>query len=626
MALPRENHEASLEVVRLWQRVKDSLATERNFMSQMRDQYNGDILIPLPELSRDERPAVANMIKMGIDQMAMRTASVIPQITFPVLGNTDADSRRAENSRRAARGWWDMNAWETLTRYRARHYFAYGSTVVSLSPTSDDFYDKRRIPFWKVRNPLTTYPAPSVNPHTMVPEWCIFSEDKPISVLEKMFPTVLPMVLNADSPIEKVTVLEYVDDHEWVIVLLGANETNRNMYGTLQTTGVRRNAVAMRVPHRIGICPVVIGNRIALDRVEGQYAQALGVFRRQAMLDALQSVAIFRNVFAEQWAVSTSNGASSPRIIKRANAKEGIIGVVDKGNLVEVRPPMGQDISMAIDRDSETIRMYGIPAGMNGLASTNVRTARQGADLISDATDGFLQEAQQMLASCSEQELTIAIRIMKEYHDGPSSFFFGRDGAIPRKEYVPSETFASDIARVKYPLPGTDSAGLTVQLGQMVGAKMLDLETARELDPRIDNPAEVTRRIRVEALENGFMTGLEQSAANGQTDPVTYAKIMKLVKLGKEPVDAVLEVHEEMQKTQASQAQQVAAQPGQVGTNPDVQPGMNVSPENPTVPVAPSNQGPPQLQDLLAMLGGQPGSDPYSKSVPMAPAAPISGV
>lgn len=37
-------------------------------MARLRDAYNGDIVVPLPEMDRSEQAAVANLISTGLDQ------------------------------------------------------------------------------------------------------------------------------------------------------------------------------------------------------------------------------------------------------------------------------------------------------------------------------------------------------------------------------------------------------------------------------------------------------------------------------------------------------------------------------------------------------------------------------
>ena len=54
-----------------------------NKMQAIRDNYNGDVIIPMPEMDKAEKPAVANLIKTGLDQTAMRIASTMPSLYYP---------------------------------------------------------------------------------------------------------------------------------------------------------------------------------------------------------------------------------------------------------------------------------------------------------------------------------------------------------------------------------------------------------------------------------------------------------------------------------------------------------------------------------------------------------------
>ena len=76
-----------------------------NQMMKLRDAYNGDIIVPLPEMDRNERSSVANLIATGLDQTAMRIASTTPNVFFPALepGNR-ASEKRAATRRRATLG------------------------------------------------------------------------------------------------------------------------------------------------------------------------------------------------------------------------------------------------------------------------------------------------------------------------------------------------------------------------------------------------------------------------------------------------------------------------------------------------------------------------------------------
>ena len=140
-------------------------------MQKLRDAYNGDIIIPLPEMDKSEASAVANLIATGLDQSAMRIASTYPNCFYPALepGN-NASEKRANTRRRATLGWWEANKLPLKLRRRARLMIGYASSPVVLRPDP-----KRGIAKWEVRNPLSTFVAPTEDPDEMCPPDAIFT-------------------------------------------------------------------------------------------------------------------------------------------------------------------------------------------------------------------------------------------------------------------------------------------------------------------------------------------------------------------------------------------------------------------------------------------------------------------
>jgi len=66
-------------------------------MARLRDAYNGDIVIPLPEMDRQEQAAVANLISTGLDQSAMRISSTMPNLFYPPVKPGDNASEKRAN-------------------------------------------------------------------------------------------------------------------------------------------------------------------------------------------------------------------------------------------------------------------------------------------------------------------------------------------------------------------------------------------------------------------------------------------------------------------------------------------------------------------------------------------------
>lgn len=593
-----------------------SLYSEARFLSEesrlmmhaMKDQYNGDILFPLPQVDKMEAPAIANLIHTGIEQNAMRVASVRSMVTFDQYGNTDIAAKRAADRRRAVYGWRDMNNWNLLQRRRARHLITYGMTVVSISPVSDDQKDMRHIPFWRVRNPLSTYLSPMTNPDNMSPDWAIFADKHTVPWFEAKYPDKMGALFGGGrvQPTDRYEILEYVDEWETALVAVGSDRMTQDRLGHQVPSGIKSVTLIDRIPNRTMMVPVVAAGRITLDRPMGQFDQTLGAFRREATLDALNTISITRNIFAEQWAVSSSNSPSSPRVIKRANAKKGEIGVIDKGTLMTVRPPMNQDILQAMDRYERAVSIGGgVPAGFKGESATNVRSAVQGNDVTEAMVDMWLMESQELLAASEQEEVRIAINTAKDYYGNrKTSFYFGKDGKIPHNDYTPNELFENDLCHVKYPMPGLDLNQQTTAFGQMKGMGEIDLQTIRELDGRIDDPDLVAERVDVEAWTQAWFTGIEQQAAQGQLDTELMARVFDERLQGESMLRAYIRVSKDIKAEQAAAAQQQQQNPGAITA--DQQPGVASGPAaEQAAPAAPAAQ--PSLEDLLGQLGGGSG-------------------
>jgi hypothetical protein len=596
-------------------------------MQEIRDHYNGDVIVPLPELDEAEKPAIPNLIAQGIDQFAMRVASVIPDVQYPSLrpGIQSADNR-ARDRRLANLGWWDMNKMGTKIRRRSRHLTAYGMSAVSLSPVSLDPSDKRQIPHWRVRNPLSTYPSPMIDPDNMEPLDCIFADRRPLGWMKENYPSQTAVLYRGDkSDSDMFEILEYLDANETVLIAVGAEKPKSSPFSVETGKGIASHVILERIPNRAEVCPVVIAGRITLDRLQGQFDQMVGMYQREAKLDALNTIAVFRNVFPDEWVVSPANSPTSPRIVQEADGKMGIRGILDKGQIQIVHPQQTQDAANALDRLERAQRFAGgVPAEFGGESGSNIRTARRGNAVLSAAVDMPLQEYQEIFANSLELENQRAVKIQKAYYGSkPSMFFFGSDGKIAREDYTPNETFETDMSQVIYALPGADANEMSVRIGQKVGIGLMSTETARQLDPDIKDYIAEADKVEIEGLRKALLTGLEQQASQGALDPsiiarIAQAKAQRHVTLE----DAVAKIHAEMQKEQAEQAQaQQAQQPG-VAPGPEQQPGMGVSPTNPVQGGAPAQ--PQNVQSLIDQLHA--GGAQMAPAVAQAPAPAPAGV
>ena len=592
---------------------------------QVLEQYNGETLVPMPELDQQTKPAVANLLGLGLDQFAQRIASVLPDIDYPSLrqGFKDWDDK-ARKSRLANLGWWTMNRMDLLAYKRARYLLAFACAPVTIHPVSAAQSEKRKIPFWRIRSPLNTFPAIPTDELDIEPMDYIVCHEYPLRWLEENYPTQTAVLykgrqsqVNRDMKFE---VLEYNDADETVLVACGAKKEDRQMGdwqdGEAGSAGVVQLA---RVPNKAQICNMVVPGRIVLDKPVGHFDTMLHLFTSQAKMAAYEELSMFRSIFPEQWVMSHPNAPTKPRIVRDADGKQGVVGIVENGMIQALNIQPGSQVPTAIDRLERAARLAGgIPAEFGGEAASNIRTGRRGAQVMGDTVDMPLQEYQQIFASSYDAENLRAVRTMKGYYPKAISMFvLPRDGKIQQipgnpQTYIPDEVFVSDSSTCSYPFLGADASSIPIEIGQRVGTTEMSLQTAREMDPRIADPAQEALRVTSEGLEKAILGGIEQQLAGGTLDPIVAAKIE--IAYRQDPsahfADIYVKVHEDMQKQQAAQAQQQQQPPGlpggaPPGPPPQTMPGATVPPggAQPQPLNPPPGQGQQNLAQLVSSLG-----------------------
>ena len=153
------------------------------------EQYNGDTMVPLPELDQQSKPAVANLLGLGLDQFAQRIASVLPDVNYPSLRpGYDAWDRKARQSRMANLGWWYMNRMDLLEYKRARYLLGLRRRSGHHPFGVNLQVGRRKIPHWRIRSPLTTYPAKNSDELDCEPTDYVVCHEYPLSWLQNNYP------------------------------------------------------------------------------------------------------------------------------------------------------------------------------------------------------------------------------------------------------------------------------------------------------------------------------------------------------------------------------------------------------------------------------------------------------
>ena len=605
------------EIVNLYQQLRRNRGEHISKMLEVCRFYNSEVMVPLPELDEAEKPAVANLITQGIDALAMRISGRLPDLDFPSISpGTPAEDERADTARKAVLGWWDMNHLDKRFARRARFHVGYGCSPVMVKPVGPGLHQKRKIPYWHVLNPLYVFPVPTGDPDEIEPSAVIVLRSQSLAWLKERYPAQAGVLYKGRDarPDKMFDLLEYNDDRETVLIVLGANRDPREYadfeYGSSACEELERDE------NRAGICLAVTPGRITMDKLTGHFDNLLGLFMGQAKMTAYEQIAVFRSIFPELWVTSHPNAPSEARIIQIADGKQGVIGEIANGAIQAITLQPNPMVTTSIDRAERAQRVQaGMPADIGGESGSNIRTATRGAQVSSSAMDPAIQEAQTVFAESWEKEDERAIAISKAYWGNRSfSFYIPNSGKSVADDYRPNDTFKTDYHVVKFSMPGVDAQGIPIEIGQRTGTGEMSMWTARKVDPMIEDAQFETDQVELEGLRTALLKGLEQQAIGGQLDPQEIALIAQIRRGRKEfmPLeDAVAEAHKRLQ---AQQAELQAATPG----SPETQPGLGQA----APPGAPAPAGqPPQLAQVLASLRQPTQESPAEQQLAGAPGA-----
>lgn len=581
--------------------------------------YNNEIQIPLSELEKNEAPSVANLLIQGVDQLAMRLSSRLPDVDFPSAKPGQAASdKTAADARNAVLAWWDMNQLQKKLARRCRYLVAYGSAPALIRPVGTGYNSKRKMPYWTYLDPLCVFPSDSGDPDDIEPRNVIISRRQSLAWLRDRYPAQAGVLYKGRgaTPDKMFELLEYMDEDETVLIVRGAVKGVREYADP--AFGTAPQMLLERAPNSMGMCPVVIPGRITLDRITGQFDEIRSMFIAQARLSAYEMIAIRRGIFPELWAVTHPGSPGTARVITVADGRQGTIGEIENGTIMPITQQPGQQTSQAIDRLERAARVQGsIPADWGGESASNIRTAKRGEQVSSSASDPTLAELQTVLAESLQAENIRAIALSKALWGGRStSFYMSRTGKGVSDDYVPNDAFANDFHYVKFSMPGVDAASIPIELGQRSGTGELSLYTERRLDPMVEDPDFEDRQVDVEALRKSLLGSLEQP---GAVDPHEIALIISLLQEGKTMEDAVSDAHKQLQAEQAAMAAQTPAAGEPPG--PETQPGLAPAPP----PGAPApGGGPPPLSQLMQQLRQPTQQSPAEKA--MSPNPAMAGV
>jgi hypothetical protein len=589
------------EIVQLYKARKASLGVDFQRMREIQAVMNNEIVLPLPELQDDERPAVANLAQQGMQQLSRRIASVPPMHYWPAMKpGQKASEERATNRRKIMQGWHHDNKMKRRIGKRGRFFLAYACAPVLIRPDP-----KLKIPRWIVKNPLHTFPGEDAfDDHT--PSDCIFVTSHTYAGLLTSFPEAVENVTKPDNwdfhndynNYEIVfEMLEYWDADEMVLVLMG-HERHNPYSGDPEKSGQEPiHEIITRAENLIPYCPVVIPGSINLDKQLGHFDGIVGMYQTQAALMALTIVGQRRTIWPREWLVSNPN--ETPEVIATPNPYKGQPGVLKGGSLeTQNLDPSFSTLETMNMLEHAQRQTAALPAEFGGMSqSDNVRTGRRGAQVMGAAIDFTIAEAQDTFAESLVEENIRAIAIDKAYFNSPKTYHVATRSFVGAVNYTPEDVWETDKHVVDYPIAGTDVQNLPIEGGQRIAMLTLSREGFMEVDPMVADPkAEIQRMVR-EGVQTAFVSQVQTIASmpEGPYQPVDLARLDDLLGQGLDIYEAITILDEEVRERQATPAE----------TPQQEQPGLAPPGQGTEQPPAIPEQGPSMsnLRNLLASLG-----------------------
>jgi hypothetical protein len=541
-------------------------------MREIAEVYDGDSEVPLPELSQDEKPAVPNLVRQGIDQEAMRVASPTPTVMVPTVGGTQTAIDRANRRRRAHLGALEANDVDLMMRFRARHLLGFAMSPCVLLPDWDVNGTGLKGARWDVIDPRMAYPAPNRRPGEVTSDDFVYAVKRTVGWLRRAGYTDAHDQFHGDirgheHPDDvQISVLTHVDaDH---ITQVALRDEIPMMRAPERAVTLQKVVNRAQVP--LATCPVSIN----LDRTQSQFEGMLGMYQARAKLMALAIIATQRNVFSDWWLEEREGATEAAEIVSQPDPYNGDVGVVRGGKLVPDRPDSQFNTTQIIHEVEQGERMTGsIPAEFGGTSSTNIRTGRRGAQVMSASVDFYIEEAQMLLARSLQTELETSAMIEHAWFAGDKKAFYvnwkGDKGYVDYDPGVLWNPEQNDV-RVTHAMAGVDVDSLIIGAGQRVGMDTLSRDTFMTIDPMVEDPEGERSKITVERLTAAFLAKMETDANDPESmmTALDLASLTRKIQSGTDIFEAADEVQTEVQERLAAE-QQMPADPG----TPEAMPG-----------------------------------------------------
>lgn len=582
---------------------KRSMGLPHEAMRDAMKRYEGDLVVALPEMDRTEKPLVANLVAEGIDQTGMRCADLLPNMTWPAVDRKKLHGPRSldyANIRHlAVASWWQQNQMELKLHRFYRFLCGMGSSPLQVWPNFT-----HGIPVVEQRHPLFTFPSPSKDPITSQPLDVGFQYIRTAEWLRVNYPAVAAQIQSRFPPNKRWTGQEEFEVTEWhdvdqiVLFVSAALPTPRNTWDTFEVVPSQTDILVemQRIENRIGRIWGVVGERITMGRLVGQFNQIFGIMDASAQLAALNVIATSKAIFPD---IVLVGAPGTPPILLNGEWVDGRLGInqVTATDVKVIQTPPPPTTGVMQDRLERSARSLGnLPAQWDGESPSNIATGRMGEFVLGAATTPRIAEYHLVGAQTLTELDKVMMLLAKNYGELRKGSFYVELGKTKGPvDYDAQEHFETVTHTVSYPVPGADAGSLGVDLMQRVGAGLMSKRTAAELDPFVKDVPQELDRIKREAAEMMAQQAVQQELATGRMALMDFAGMIRsMYDDGLDWAEAVLQQQKIAQERQAAQVPAGA---------PEAQPGLSVPGQGAeSAAIPPPNASTMNLTDLLRSL------------------------
>ena len=524
----------------------------------MADLFEGKLPTEYNKYFPNEEPKqVVNLVKLAWNDLAI-SIGLLPDLRSDPMNSSNEELRRVglhekigfsylNNSKPSGKQLMYQTAWWLIGG---------GRSVLVLEPDMES-----KSPVFSIRDPRTCYPKAKRTAGNQIIELedIIFKYELPVNEMKARglatkSGDARDNLIPTETEQEMGTVIEYIDDKNWVIMSDG---------GTVK-----------KVEHGCGAVPAYVFQTFAPNKQHG-----LSQFQDQVNF----MVSISR--------LLTQKLAYNDRLVWPITWIKGHQGKVKIGphviNKLSPQGEMGQIAptqAIQIDRDIEQLTQFSRILNRNPevrqgeIANKGTYTSAKTLEQLAESIDTVIGVHWDLISVGMEYLFKLAYRMDERLWGSEKKITKGIvKGNAFRKEYIPNRDINGRYSiNVEYGFGVGGYQGFLQQL-QALEAKTTSRRRAIEQMPGTHDVDAVIREIELEMMDDSGQAAFAAQAAQGTLDVLLWAKIRKtMAKKGMPLNEAILKYTEQIQE-QAAQSQAAGPQGAEALTAPPL-PGEGGAP------------------------------------------------